>query len=97
MERPHSVVVIVGSFAGRFAVRVLKRDPIPIALVDRNNFRLFTPLPYEVATGALLCKCRQPIAGTDAMDLNLCHSQSVSTIDPGGKCGSCKSNVEIPV
>ena len=51
--RPHRVVVVGGGFAGLQAVRGLRRAPVEVTLVDRQNFTLFQPLVYQVATGAL--------------------------------------------
>ena len=50
---PHRVVVVGGGFAGLRAVRGLRRAPVEVTLVDRQNFTLFQPLVYQVATGAL--------------------------------------------
>jgi NADH dehydrogenase len=49
----HRVVVVGGGFAGLQAVRGLRRAPVEVTLVDRQNFMLFQPLVYQVATGAL--------------------------------------------
>ena len=49
----HRVVVVGGGFAGIEVVRGLRRAPVEITLVDRNNFHLFQPLAYQVATGGL--------------------------------------------
>ena len=50
---PHRVVVVGGGFGGLLAVRGLRRAPVEVTLVDRNNYHLFQPLLYQVATGAL--------------------------------------------
>jgi NADH:quinone reductase (non-electrogenic) len=50
---PHRVVVVGGGFGGLQAVRALRRAPVGVTLVDRQNFHLFQPLAYQVATGAL--------------------------------------------
>src|ERR687887_2601955 len=52
-EALHRVVVVGGGFAGLQAVRGLRRAPVEVTLVDRQNFTLFQPLVYQVATGAL--------------------------------------------
>ena len=52
-EKTHHVVVVVGGFAGLEAVRGLRRAPVRVTLIDRQNFTLFQPLVYQVATGAL--------------------------------------------
>jgi NADH dehydrogenase len=49
----HRVVVVGGGFGGLRAVQGLKRAPVEVTLVDRQNFHLFQPLAYQVATGAL--------------------------------------------
>jgi NADH dehydrogenase len=49
----HRVVVIGGGFGGLNAVRGLREAPVEVTLVDRQNFHLFQPLVYQVATGAL--------------------------------------------
>ena len=49
---PHIVVVGAG-FGGVAAVNRLKRLPVRITLVDRNNYHLFQPLLYQIATAAL--------------------------------------------
>ena len=51
--RRHRVVVVGGGFGGLQAVRGLRRAPFDVTLVDRQNFHLFQPLLYQVATGAL--------------------------------------------
>jgi NADH dehydrogenase len=47
------VVVVGGGFGGLQAVRKLARAPVEITLIDRQNYHLFQPLVYQVATGAL--------------------------------------------
>jgi NADH dehydrogenase len=47
------VVVIGAGFAGLNAVRALKKAPVDILLIDRNNYHTFTPLLYQVATCGL--------------------------------------------
>jgi NADH dehydrogenase len=49
----HRVVIVGGGFAGLQAVRGLRRAPVEVTLVDRQNYSLFQPLVYQVATGAL--------------------------------------------
>jgi NADH dehydrogenase len=47
------VVVVGAGFAGITLVRALKRAPVEVLLLDRNNFHLFTPLLYQVASALL--------------------------------------------
>ena len=49
----HRVVVVGGGFGGLMAVRGLRRAPVEVVLIDRENFHLFQPLVYQVATGGL--------------------------------------------
>ncbi len=55
MECPqHHVVIIGGGFGGLAAVQNLGAKPCRITIIDKQNFHLFQPLLYQVATG-LLC------------------------------------------
>jgi NADH dehydrogenase len=58
-------VVIVGSgFAGLTLARELRRAPVRVILVDRNNYHLFTPLLYQVASALLSPdQIAQPVRG----------------------------------
>jgi NADH:ubiquinone reductase (H+-translocating) len=47
------VVIVGGGFGGLAAARKLRRADVDITLVDRQNFFLFQPLAYQVATGSL--------------------------------------------
>jgi NADH dehydrogenase len=49
----HRVLVVGGGFGGLQAVRKLRGAAVDVTLVDRQNFHLFQPLVYQVATGAL--------------------------------------------
>jgi NADH dehydrogenase len=46
-------VVVGGGFGGLQAVRGLRHADVQVTLVDRQNFHLFQPLAYQVATGSL--------------------------------------------
>jgi NADH:ubiquinone reductase (H+-translocating) len=50
---PHRVVIVGGGFGGLIAARRLKRAPVEVTLIDRDNHHLFQPLLYQVATGIL--------------------------------------------
>jgi len=49
----HRVVIIGGGFGGLSAAKRLKHVPVQVTLLDRQNYHLFQPLLYQVATGAL--------------------------------------------
>jgi NADH dehydrogenase len=46
-------VVVGGGFGGLQAVKALGKANVDVTLVDRNNYHLFQPLSYQVATGSL--------------------------------------------
>jgi NADH:ubiquinone reductase (H+-translocating) len=50
--RPHVVIVGAG-FGGLAAARALRRVEVDVTIVDRNNYHLFQPLLYQVASGLL--------------------------------------------
>lgn len=47
------VVIVGGGFGGLLAARGLRHAAAEVTLVDRQNFFLFQPLVYQVATGSL--------------------------------------------
>ncbi|HTB76399.1 MAG TPA: FAD-dependent oxidoreductase, partial [Polyangiaceae bacterium] len=58
MDSRRPCVVIVGAgFGGLAAAKSLKRAPVDVVVVDRENYHLFQPLVYQVAMAQL--------AGTD--------------------------------
>src|SRR5262245_62348612 len=48
-DQPH-VVVLGAGFAGVGVLQKLKKAPVRVTLVDRNDFHTFQPLLYQVAT-----------------------------------------------
>lgn len=51
-ERPHVVIVGAG-FGGLACAKELGGAPFRVTIIDRNNYHLFVPLLYQVATAAL--------------------------------------------
>ena len=51
-EMPHIVIVGAG-FGGMACAAGLRHEPVRITLIDRENYHLFQPLLYQVATAAL--------------------------------------------
>src|SRR5687768_2333800 len=49
----HRVVIVGGGFGGLYAAKALDRAPVDVVLLDRRNHHIFSPLLYQVATGAL--------------------------------------------
>lgn len=53
MTRPR-VVVIGAGFAGLWAARTLRNQPVDVTLLDRRNYHTFFPLLYQVAAAELV-------------------------------------------
>ena len=51
-QRPQ-IVIIGAGFGGLYALKQLARANVDVLLIDRQNFHLFTPLLYQVATSGL--------------------------------------------
>src|SRR5437660_8092726 len=49
---PH-VVIVGGGFGGLTAAKKLGKQPVRVTLIDRNNYHLFQPMLYQVATSGL--------------------------------------------
>ena len=47
------MVIVGGGFGGLWAAQALRRAPVQVTLLDRQNHHLFQPLLYQVATAAL--------------------------------------------
>jgi NADH dehydrogenase len=47
------LVIIGGGFAGLSLAKNLRKAPLQIVLIDRNNYHTFQPLLYQVSTGGL--------------------------------------------
>lgn len=52
-NRRKRVVIVGAGFAGLFAARSLRRVELDVILIDRQNYHLFQPLLYQVATAGL--------------------------------------------
>ena len=53
MAGRHRVLIIGGGYGGLYAARRLAKADVDVTLIDRRNHHLFSPLLYQVATGAL--------------------------------------------
>jgi NADH dehydrogenase FAD-containing subunit len=52
MPQSNPRVVILGAgFGGLEATKTLRRAPVEIILIDRQNYHCFQPLLYQIATG----------------------------------------------
>lgn len=47
------VVIVGGGFGGLAAAKKLAKQPVQVTLIDRNNYHLFQPMLYQVATSTL--------------------------------------------
>lgn len=90
---PH-VVVIGGGFGGLACVAKLRRLPVRITLVDRNNYHLFQPMLYQVATAALSpADIATPIRGLFRNDGNVrVLMGEVSAVDRAANQLVCGAN-----
>lgn len=52
-RRTPEVVIVGGGFGGLNAARRLAKVPVHVTLLDRNNYHLFQPLLYQVATAGV--------------------------------------------
>ena len=53
MSATQRVIIGGGGFGGSCAAQALKSAPVDVTLIDRHNYHLFQPLPYQVDTGSL--------------------------------------------
>ena len=90
------IVVVGGGFAGLHLVRrlegLMRPGEVELTLLDRNNYHLFTPLLYQVATGELpphavayplrlpIAHARQRFVQTDVEAVDI-ERQAVQTAD----------------
>ena len=86
VPRPRVVVVGVGH-GGLECVKALKREPVDVLLVDRNNYHKFQPLLYQVATAGLSVSditqpARHLLHGQDNADFRLA---TVTGVDASSK------------
>lgn len=85
-ERPRVVIAGAG-FGGLTCARALKSAPVDVLIVDRNNYHLFTPLLYQVASalldpGEIARPVRQLIRPLANVDF---RQAAVTGVDFGGR------------
>ena len=88
MPQPRPQVVIVGAgFGGLEAAKALRRAPVDITVLDRQNHHCFQPLLYQVATAALSpAEVAWPIRHILRRERNVTVLMAeVTGIDPAGK------------
>ena len=69
LRRPRVVIVGAG-FGGLWAARELKREPVDVLVIDKNNYHTFYPLLYQVAAAeigptSIAYPVRSILRGTD--------------------------------
>lgn len=86
-RRPRVVIVGAG-FAGLSAARALARAPVDVTVIDRQNYHLFQPLLYQVATAALTpAEIAEPIRGVLRDQRNTrVFMADVTDIDTAARC-----------
>ncbi len=81
---PH-VVILGGGFGGLYAARSLRKAPVRVTVVDRQNHHLFQPLLYQVATATLSPgEIASPIRGLLGRETTVLLAQ-VTGVDVAGK------------
>src|SRR5580704_18673274 len=80
--RPQVVIVGAG-FGGLWASKTLANAPIEVVVIDRQNYHLFQPLLYQVATAGLSpADIASPIRGIVGMYRNVTVTLgSVESVD----------------
>ena len=71
-QQLHHTVIVGGGFGGLWATRKFRKSNIKVTLVDKNNFHLFQPLLYQVATGSVSpAEIASPLRGILAKQKNV--------------------------
>src|ERR1700680_3839289 len=50
---PSKVAIVGAGFGGLWAAKSLANTPVEVVVIDRQNYHLFQPLLYQVATAGL--------------------------------------------
>jgi len=81
------VVIVGGGFGGLHAARSLAKLPVRVTLLDRNNYHLFQPLLYQVATAGISpTDVAYPLRSIFRRQKNLeFRMAEVTDIDPEGR------------
>jgi NADH dehydrogenase len=77
------IVIIGGGFGGLQLARKLKKAPVDILLLDKNNYHTFQPLLYQVAMGAIEADSigfpiRRIFTGQDNFSFNMAEVQKIN-------------------
>lgn len=96
-ERPR-VVIVGGGFGGLACARALDGAPVEVRLIDRDNYHLFTPLLYQVASALLNpSDIAYPLRKVFRHSPNVRFRQGVVTrVDFGAKVVALHDGTQIP-
>ena len=94
---PHVIIVGAG-FGGLACARKLDGSAVTVTLVDQNNYHLFTPLLYQVATGLLNpADIAYPLRTIFRHSRNVRFRQArVEDVDFAGKVVRLSEGTELP-
>lgn len=92
------VVIIGAGFGGLAAAKKLNGKPVDVLIIDRNNYHLFTPLLYQVASSLLNpSDIAQPVRSVFRDSKNVRFRQGeVSGIDFESRRVHLESGSEVP-
>lgn len=98
MSEGARVVIVGGGFGGLTAARQLRRAPVKLTLVDRQNHHLFQPLLYQVAMAGLApTEIAVPIRGILAKHKNTTVLlDDVVHVDLASKCVQFQEGPSLP-
>lgn len=92
------VVVVGAGFGGLWAAKTLAHTPVDVVLIDRQNYHLFQPLLYQVATAELSpAEIAEPIRSIVGTFRNvIVLLDEVTGIDTGAKMVKTKAGHDVP-
>jgi NADH dehydrogenase len=92
------VVIVGGGFGGLACARALDGKGVDVLLIDRDNYHLFTPLLYQVATALLNpSDIAYPLRKVFRRSENVRFRQAVVTgVDPERKVVRLQDGAEVP-
>ncbi len=79
------IVIIGGGFAGMKLVKELKKTPVRVTLIDKQNFHSFQPLLYQVASAriepaSISFPFRKAFHGYKNFDFRMCNVERIDAV-----------------